>query len=113
MVLQGNDVALRDVTTITKPIRVCITHGAKVKEGIKRCSFEGCTKKARKEGVCSRHYSKITNNDGEERCIHGCCSFKGGCTKKARKGGKSMPKTLIVKHKLWCNNEEKTMYPSV
>jgi hypothetical protein len=73
MVLQGNNVALRDVKTTIKPIRVCITHGAKVKEGIKRYSFEGCTKKAHKEGVCQRHYSNVTyEQTARKRCTHQC-----------------------------------------
>jgi hypothetical protein len=33
---------------------VCVTHGAKLKQ----CSFEECTKQARKGGLCHRHRSK-------------------------------------------------------
>jgi hypothetical protein len=32
---------------------VCVTHGAKKK----RCSFDGCTSNARKGGVCKKHKS--------------------------------------------------------
>lgn len=37
--------------------RICVTHGAKVKQ----CSFEDCRSNTRKVGLCYRHGSKSFN----------------------------------------------------
>jgi hypothetical protein len=50
---------------------VCVTHGATVK----RCSFKGCSKQAKIGGVCVTHGAKLKR-----------CSFKG-CTNQVIKGG--------------------------
>ena len=52
---------------------VCVFHGAKVI----RCSFKGgCTNQAVKGGICKTHGAKVI-----------LCSFVGGCSNQAVKGG--------------------------
>ena len=52
---------------------ICIKHGAKVR----KCSHEGCTNNALKSGVCIRHGAKITRRT---------CKFQG-CTNKVQCAG--------------------------
>jgi hypothetical protein len=60
---------------------VCITHGALVK----RCSHEGCTKQSKKGGVCVRHGALV------KRCSH------EGCTKQSQNGGVCIRHGAVVK----------------
>ena len=52
---------------------ICIRHGAKVR----KCSHEGCTNNALKSGLCIRHGAKITRRT---------CKFQG-CTNKVQCAG--------------------------
>ena len=52
---------------------ICIKHGAKVR----KCSHEGCTNNALKSGLCIRHGAKITRRT---------CKFQG-CTNKVQCAG--------------------------
>ena len=64
-------------------------HGAKVK--VKRCSSDGCTKKAQNGGVCVRHGAKVK-----------LCSSKG-CTKYAQTGGVCIRHGAKIKR---CSSDE-------